>query len=109
MSDEPKGPKNNVVDFSKASKGKGSGSGSDGSSSSGRNLYYAVQAVVALEEGERLIRLKYMTETGYLDILGIMNQVQLHNKRRFQIVGAIAAVGVVLSLTGVLLTVIALW
>ncbi len=108
MSDEPKGPKNNVVDFSKASKGKGSGGGSDGSGS-GRNLYYAVQAVVALEEGERLIRLKYMTETGYLDILGIMNQVQLHNKRRFQIVGAIAAVGVVLSLTGVLLTVIALW
>ena len=75
-------PKDNVVDFSKKSKKKEGGEGGDGETP--KNAFYSVTPVVPVAEAEDLIRLKYMTESGYLDILGIINQIQSHNKRRMR-------------------------
>ena len=91
-------PKDNVFDFSKAkAKGKGGGDGTDGGGE--KALYYAVQPVVMVEEGDRLIRLRYMTENGYLDILGIMNQIQVHNRTKLRHLTMIAVSAWALSLT----------
>lgn len=81
MTDTPK-DKDNVVDFSKKSKKKEGGEGGDGEAP--KNAFYSVTPVVPVAEAEDLIRLKYMTESGYLDILGIINQIQSHNKRRMR-------------------------
>ena len=109
MTDEPKDPKDNVVDFSRAKSSNSKKDSTEGGGTEGDNLNYAVQPVIMVEEGERLIRLKYMTESGYLDILGVLNQIQLHNKARFRTVGIMAVVGWILACTGILLTVISLW
>lgn len=98
-------PKDNVFDFSKAkAKGKGGGDGTDGNEQ--KALYYAVQPVIMVEEGDRLIRLRYMTENGYLDILGIMNQIQIHNRTKFRQLTLIAVSGWILALTALT---VALW
>lgn len=107
MTDTPK-DKDNIVDFSKAKKGKdssGSGTGDEGST---KNLYYAVQPVIMVEEGERLIRLKYMTESGYLDILGVLNQIQLHNKKRHRMAINLAVLGLLTGLTAIGLVIFSL-
>lgn len=84
MTDTPK-DKDNVVEIGKRSKKGGTppgGEGGDGEPP--KNAFYSVTPVVPVAEAEDLIRLKYMTESGYLDILGIINQLQAHNKRRMR-------------------------
>lgn len=92
-------PKDNVVDLSKAKKGsKSGGGGGDDTGGSTKNTYYAVTPVIQVEEADRLIRLRYMTESGYLDILGVLNQIQVHNKRRYTLAINVATLSVILSL-----------
>lgn len=47
-----------------------------------KNMYYEVSTLIGIEEAERLIRLKYMTNTGYLDLLGLLNQIQANNLKK---------------------------
>jgi len=74
----------NVIDLNskKGEKKFGGGGGDGGDSTEGKGVYYAVTPVVPIEEGDRLIKMKYMTESGYLDLLGILNHMQLHNKKK---------------------------
>jgi hypothetical protein len=86
VTDTPK-DKDNVVEIGKKSKKKDSGvppGGEGGDGEPPKNAFYSVTPVVPVAEAEDLIRLKYMTESGYLDILGIINQIQAHNKRRMR-------------------------
>lgn len=104
-------PKDNVFDLSKAkkaSKGNKGGSDGDGTNADPKNLYYAVQPVIAIDEGERLIRLKYMTESGYFDILGIMNQMQIHNKKRYVLAQSLSILAIIISVTAIGLVIFSL-
>lgn len=47
-----------------------------------KNMYYEVSVLVGVNEAERLIKMKYMTTTGYLDLLGILNEIQSNNLKR---------------------------
>ena len=96
-------PKDNVVDFKAKAKGRG-GDGTDGPGED-RALYYAVTPVIPVDEGDKLIRLKYMTENGYLDILGILNQIQIHNKKHNALVMNLAILSMVMSLGMALLVI----
>lgn len=98
-------PRDNIVDLSKAKKSSKGGSGEDGGGGSTKNSYYAVTPVVQVDEADRLIRLKYMTESGYMDILGILNQVMVHNKKRQNVAINVATLAIILSI-GTLITVI---
>jgi len=100
--------KDNVVDF-KSRKSKDGGSDNSDGGGSDRRLYYAVQPVISVEEGERLIRLKYMTESGYLDILGIMNQVQVHNRAKFYTQGLVGSLAILLSIISIGMSAYAIW
>lgn len=107
MTDTPK-DKDNVVDFSKKSKKKEGGvppGGEGGDGETPKNAYYSVTPVVPVVEADELIRLKYMTESGYLDILGIINQIQSHNKRRMRAtMERVVAINILSTVVGIAIT-----
>jgi hypothetical protein len=90
MTDGKDNDKDNIIDFTKAKKKDGGPGDSDEPNK--KHMYYAVQPVIMVDEADRLVRLKYMTESGYLDLLGILNQIQIHNKKMYRN-AMIAAVG----------------
>lgn len=102
--------KDNVVEIGKKSKKKdGSGTtppgGDGGDGETPKNAYYSVTPVVPVVEADELIRLKYMTESGYLDILGIINQIQSHNKRRMRAtMERVVAINILSTVIGIAIT-----
>ena len=61
--------------------------------------------MVPVVEADELIRLKYMTESGYLDILGIINQIQSHNKRRMRAtMERVVAINILSTVVGIAIT-----
>jgi len=98
----------NVIDLnSKKSEKKSGGSGGDGGGSTeGKGVYYAVTPVVPVEEGDRLIKMKYMTESGYLDLLGVLNQMQMHNKKRNKLAISIATIS---SISSIVMSIIVIY
>jgi hypothetical protein len=101
MTDGKDNDTDNIIDFKKAKKKDSSGGGDDGSRE--KYMYYAVQPVVLVEESERLIRLKYMTESGYLDLLGLLNQIQTHNSKKIRTAMITASVGVGAAVLAIIL------
>lgn len=70
----------NVIDMqSKKDKKKEQASQEEPST---KNMYYEVSPLVGVREAERLIKMKYMTDTGYLDLLGLLNEIQLNTVKR---------------------------
>ena len=53
-------------------------------SETAKYMYYQVTPVVPVKEGERLMKLHYLTESGYLDILGLLNKLQEHNLKKIK-------------------------
>jgi hypothetical protein len=70
----------NVIDMrSKKEKKKEQASQEEPST---KNMYYEVSPLVGVKEAERLIKMKYMTDTGYLDLLGLLNEIQANNLKK---------------------------
>lgn len=106
MTDGKDNDTDNIIDFKKAKKKDSSGDGDDGSRE--KYMYYAVQPVVLVEESERLIRLKYMTESGYLDLLGLLNQIQTHNSKKIRTAMITASVSVGVAVMAIILAAVSL-
>lgn len=107
MTDTPK-DKDNVVDFQNrksSSKGKGGGDGTDGGPDR-KLMYYEVSPVIHIDEAEKLMTHKYLTQSGYLDILGLLNQIQEYNMKKVRkvLTTSILAAIATAALTTVLLS-----
>lgn len=70
----------NIIDFKKKKDSKESAAAGEGPEE--KHIFYQVDVLIGKREAERLIALKYMTESGYLDLMGLLNQIQEHNLRK---------------------------
>jgi hypothetical protein len=71
---------------------------------SSKNMYYQVTSVIPIKEAERLMKLHYLTESGYLDILGLLNRLQEHNLKRIKQAKLLAISVPLISTAAIILT-----